>query len=135
MTDRPDNPIVLFDGVCNFCVGSVQFIIRRDREGAFRFASLQSDIGRELALEHGVDPDAMNSLLLFEQGKLHLRSTAALRIARRLRFPWHLARIFLLVPRILRDPIYRLIAANRYRLFGKREECMIPTPEIRERFL
>lgn len=135
MTDRPDHPIVLFDGVCNFCVGSVQFIIRRDREGAFRFASLQSDIGRELAVEHGVDPDAMNSLLLFEQGKLHLRSTAALRIARRLRFPWHLARIFLLVPRILRDPIYRLIAANRYRLFGKREECMIPTPEIRERFL
>ena len=128
-------PIVLFDGVCNFCESSVRFIIDRDPDGIFRFTSLQSETGRRLAIEAGGDPDAINSMILLEDGQLYTRSTAALRIARRLRLPWRLARIFLAMPEDLRDPFYALIAANRYRWFGKKEECMIPSPEIRERFL
>lgn len=129
------SPIILFDGVCNFCESSVRFIVDRDPRGVFRFASLQSEIGRELAIGAGGDPDAMNTMMLLEDGELYTRSTAALRIARRMRFPWRLARVFLAIPEEMRDPLYALVSANRYRWFGKKEECMIPSPEIRERFL
>lgn len=130
-----EGPVVLFDGVCNFCESSVRFIIDRDVRGTFRFASLQSERGGELARRHGADPDRLNTMMLIEGGELYTRSTAALRIARRLRLPWRLARLFLALPSEVRDPLYELIAANRYRWFGQKEECMIPGPEIRERFL
>ncbi len=130
-----ENPIILFDGVCNLCSGSVQFILRRDREGRFRFASLQSDAGRRLQAEHGLDPEALDSIVLIADGRTYKESDAALGIARRLGGPWKLLTVFRLVPRPLRDWAYRLIARNRYRWFGKTESCWLPTPELRGRFL
>lgn len=128
--------VVLFDGVCNFCNGTVRFIIERDPDARFGFAPLQSNVARELLAGHGyaaaVDPD---TVLLVEDGKVYERSTAALRIARRLRGPTRLAYAFVVVPRFVRDAVYRLIARNRYRWFGKSEECMVPTPSVRSRFL
>ena len=130
-----NHPIVLFDGVCNFCEGSVRFIIDRDPEGIFRFASLQSEFGKQLAQEHGSDAGALKTFMLVQDGKLYKRTSAALRVAARLKFPWPLASAFLIVPPFIRDVVYRIISKNRYRWFGKKEACMIPSPEIRERFL
>lgn len=136
-----ESAIVLFDGVCNLCNGAVQFILDRDRAGRFRFASLQSDSGRALLGQHGVpvpdgDPD---SIILVETTASGTRvlshSTAALRIARHLSFPWFLGYAAIVLPRPLRDLVYRFIAKNRYRWFGKTNECRVPTPEIRARML
>ncbi|MCC2683720.1 MAG: thiol-disulfide oxidoreductase family protein [Paenibacillaceae bacterium] len=134
MREQPENAIILFDGICNFCNGAVQFIINRDRRGYFRFASLQSEAGQKLIAGH---PRLHNldSIILIENGSAYSESTAIMRIAKHLDGPWKAARTFLLVPSILRDPLYRYIARHRYRWFGKREACMIPTPEIRQRFL
>lgn len=132
--DTP-HPIVLFDGVCNLCNGSVQFILKRDPRGRFRFASLQSEAGRRLMTEHGLDPDALSSVVVIEDGRAWQESSAALRIARHLPGGWKLLRIFAVIPRPLRDAVYRLIARNRYRWFGKTETCWLPTPELKERFL
>lgn len=129
------NPVVLFDGVCNFCEGSVRFIIDRDPKGIFRFASLQSEVGKRLAEEQGADASSLNTMMLVEGGTLYKRSSAALHIARRLRFPWFLAWIFIVVPPFIRDAAYNILARNRYKWFGEKDACMIPTPEIRERFL
>ncbi len=127
--------IVLFDGVCNFCNGSVNFIIERDLAGYFKFAPLQSEIGEELIAKHGIDPTKTDSVILIEDEKAYLHSTAALRIARRLGGIWSMFYVFAVVPRPVRDLVYKLFAKYRYRLFGKQDSCMIPTPEIRERFL
>ena len=128
-------PIVLFDGVCNLCNGSVQFLLKRDPEGRFRFASLQSDAGRSLMTEHGLDPDALSSVVVVEDGRVWQESSAALRIARHLPGAWKLLRVFAAVPRPLRDALYRWIARNRYHWFGKTETCWLPTPELKARFL
>ncbi len=128
-------PVIVFDGVCNLCNASVDLILRRDARQAFLFASNQSSEGRDLLTRHGVDPSDVSTIYLIEDGLAFSRSTAALRIARRLRFPWNLAYGLILIPRPVRDFLYRLIARNRYRLFGKRETCRLPTPEERERFL
>ena len=127
--------IVLFDGVCNLCNASVQFIIRRDPSGCFHFASRQSAPGRELLERHGLDPQRDDSIVLLERGRVYLRSTAALRIAQRLRWPWPLLFGFILVPRFLRDSLYDWIAANRYRWFGKSDTCLLPPAEAEDRFL
>ena len=138
--------IVLFDGVCNFCNSSVNFVIEHDREGYFKFAPLQSDAGRNFAKKFGFisetassgDADGLvpvDSMVLVENIKAFTCSTAALRIVRRLGFPWSLLYGFIVVPRAIRDYFYDLFAHYRYRLFGKKEECMLPTPEIRGRFL
>ena len=132
--DTP-HPVVLFDGVCNLCNGSVQFILKRDPRGRFRFASLQSEAGRSLMAEHGLDPDVLSSVVLVEDGRAWQESSAALRIARHLPGGWKLLRVFTVIPRPLRDAVYRWIARNRYRWFGKTETCWLPTPELRERFL
>lgn len=135
MPREPAHPVVLFDGVCNLCNRSVAYIIRHDPRGRFRLASLQSAVGRALVAEHGLDPDALDTVVLIERGKLYRKSDAALRIARRLRGPsrfWWTARF---VPRPLRDAAYGWVARNRYRWFGKRDECMVPGPGVRERFL
>jgi len=126
--------IVFFDGVCNLCNAAVRFIIKRDSEAYFRFASLQSDAAAQL-----VPPDCReqsgDSLILLEDGKCYGSSSAALRIARKLRLPWPVFYAGIAVPRFLRDPVYRWIARNRYRWFGKKDSCELPSPELKERFL
>jgi len=133
--DPKESAIVLIDGVCHMCQGLTQFIIRRDPRGVFRFASLQSEIGQELLRQGGMSESSIDTMVLIEDGKYYTRSTGALRIARRLRFPWSLSYVFILIPPFLRNLVYRWVARNRYRWFGQSSECMIPTPEIRRRFL
>lgn len=127
--------IVLFDGVCNFCNGSVNFMIEHDRAGYFKFAPLQSAIGEELVAKHGIDTAETDSVILIEDDNAYTHSTAALKIARHLDGIWSWTHAFTVVPRFLRDPFYKLFAKHRYRLFGKRDACMMPTPEIKARFL
>ena len=127
--------IVLFDGVCNFCNASVNFVIERDKAGYFQFAPLQSQIGIELLAKHSIDSSETDSVILVENDKAYTHSTAALRIARKLDGIWPLLYAFVIVPKPIRDLAYKLFARNRYRLFGKQEACMMPTPDIRQRFL
>jgi predicted DCC family thiol-disulfide oxidoreductase YuxK len=129
------HPIVLFDGVCNLCNGAVQLILRRDPAGRFRFASLQSPAGEELQTRLGIDPQALDSILLVEGERWYRESDAALRIAAGLSGPWKALGILRLIPHPLRDTAYRWIARNRYRWFGRQETCWLPTPELRGRFL
>ena len=131
-----DGPILLFDGVCNLCDATVQFVIENDPKGRFRFASLQSEAARRLLAERdGPAPEELpDSVVLLDDDGVHVHSDAALRTARRLRFPVALLGLLALLPRFLRDPGYRWIARNRYRWFGKQETCWVPTPELRERF-
>ncbi len=126
--------LILFDGVCNLCNRSVQFIIKRDPEGYFRFCSLQSERGRQLLSEYGVSSET-DSIVLIEKGKSYIKSGAALRICKHLSGGWKLLAFFLIIPAFIRDFIYDFVARNRYRWFGKREECMIPSAEIKSRFL
>ncbi|WP_203247841.1 thiol-disulfide oxidoreductase DCC family protein [Sporosarcina beigongshangi] len=127
--------IVLFDGDCNFCDSSVQFIIKRDPAAHFLFTSLQSDKGVELVKQYNIPAD-VDSLVLIENGKAFTKSSAALRIAKKLDGLWHLFFLFILVPRKIRDGVYDYVAKNRYKWFGKKEDaCMLPPPEIRKRFI
>lgn len=126
--------IVLFDGVCNLCNGAVRFIIDRDPAGRFRFASLQSSAARAVLGASAVEDPLPDSIVLVASGRVTTRSTAILRIARGLKFPWPLLYAFIVIPRRLRDAVYDVVARNRYRWFGRREVCMVPTPELRERF-
>jgi predicted DCC family thiol-disulfide oxidoreductase YuxK len=126
---------VLFDGVCNFCNGSVNFIIARDSEGYFKFAPLQAPLAEELLSNYEVDRDKIDSIILVEDDEVHLFSTAALKIARRLDGSWPLLYGFIIVPRPVRDFFYKMFAKYRYKMFGRTDQCMIPTPEVRERFL
>lgn len=127
--------IVLIDGVCHLCQGVVRFIIPRDPKARFLFAPLQSEVGAKLLSEAGLESGQLNTVILLENGKYYTESAAVLRIARKLRFPWPSAYICILVPRPLRDTLYRFVARNRYRWFGRDEQCMLPTPEIQRRFL
>lgn len=127
--------IVLFDGVCNFCNGAVNWVIEHDKDGYFKFAALQSEIGQELSAKYGIDQSATDSIILVEDEHAYTYSTAALRVAKRLGGTWSWTYAFIIVPTPIRDIFYKLFARNRYRLFGKQDACMIPTPEIRGRFL
>ena len=128
--------IILFDGVCNLCNNSVNFIIKHDKKDVFRFASLQSEIGQKLVSERGLDPDELDSIVLIEPGVAYYRkSTAALEISRELSGGYSLLKNFLFLPEGLRDVVYDLVANNRYKWFGKQESCMIPTPELKAKFL
>ena len=127
--------VVLFDGVCNLCNGAVDFILDRDPKGQLAFASLQSEAGQELLAQHGLSTENFDSVVLLKGGRVYQKSTAALEIAGRLKGAWPLLRAFKIVPRPLRDAIYNFIGSNRYRFFGKREQCRMPTPEIRNRFI
>lgn len=126
---------ILFDGVCNFCNGSVNFIIDRDPQAYFKFAPLQSEIGEKLLKENGIDKIETDSVVLIEDGKVYTRTTAALRIAKRLSGYWSWFYGFIVVPSFFRDIFYRLFAKYRYKMFGKQEACMLPSPEVRARFL
>ena len=128
------NNIVLFDGVCNLCNRSVDFIIRHEKSHKLQFASLQSDVGKSIVNKSGFD-EIPDSVMLYVDGKLLIRSDAVLAISTYLKRPYAYGIIFKYVPKILRDSVYNLIAKNRYRWFGKRETCRVPSADERERFL
>jgi predicted DCC family thiol-disulfide oxidoreductase YuxK len=137
MSEAKQNGIILFDGVCNFCNSSVNFIIDHDAKDYFKFAALQSEAGEQLQKEYGINAEdkSIDSVLLIEEGKLYTHSTAALRIARNLKGIWSLLYVFIIFPKPLRDFFYKRFAKNRYRLFGKRDACRLPSPEERAKFL
>ena len=129
--------VILFDGVCNLCNASVNFVIKRDRHDRFRYASLQSEIGKRLLEERHIDSNQVDSIVLIEPGVAYfLKSDAALEIANELGWPWKALYLFnYILPVQLRNNVYDLIARNRYRWFGKKDQCMIPTPSLRSKFL
>ena len=127
--------VVLFDGTCAFCEGAVKFIAARDPLGYFRFGTSQSPKAATLLASHGVSRQSARSIVLIEDGRVYLRSTASLRIARRLTYPWALLSGFLMVPRPLRDAAYKVVAAIRHRVAGPSTACDIPPPEIRDRLI
>jgi predicted DCC family thiol-disulfide oxidoreductase YuxK len=129
------NPIILFDGVCNLCSWWVQFTIKRDSRGLFRYAALQSRTGQGLLAKHGICPQSSETLLLVDGGSAFTKSDAILRIVSCLPGMWRLAGLFYLIPRFLRNQAYDFIARNRYRWFGKHDACMVTTPDIVHRFL
>ena len=128
-------PLVLFDGVCRFCNASVNFIIDHDRRGRVRFAALQSAAGQEVLRRFGLPTAGFDSLVLVEGGRCYTRSGAALRIARWLDGFWPVLSALIMLPPVLRDGAYDLLARNRYRWFGRFDACRMPTPELRQRFL
>jgi predicted DCC family thiol-disulfide oxidoreductase YuxK len=127
--------ILLFDGVCNLCNGMVSFIITRDKKGKFKFSSLQSEAGRSWLERVGLSENEFDSFVLIKNENYYLKSTAALKTLRELGGIWKIFYVFIWVPRPLRDFLYDIIAKSRYKVFGKRNTCMIPTPEIEARFL
>ena len=133
--DPAGHGVVLFDGTCAFCERSVRFIASRDPDGYFRFGASQNPAGAALLAAHGVTRESSRSLVLIEDGRLYLRSTAVLRVARRLSFPWWLASAALVVPVFLRDPVYRVVAAIRHRIAGRSNACEVPPKEIRDRMI
>lgn len=128
-------PLILFDGVCNFCCFWIQFLIRRDPNRRFRFAALQSSAGQETLRRLGLSADHLTTMILVEGDRHYVKSSAALRIARRMRGPWPPLFVFIVVPAPVRDFFYDFVARNRYRWFGRQESCMTPTADVRERFL
>jgi predicted DCC family thiol-disulfide oxidoreductase YuxK len=130
-----DNTIVLFDGVCNFCNSSVNFIIDRDYKNRFRFAALQSAKGREFLKQFNLDTENLKTIILIENGKYYTKTTAALRIAKHLKGFWKLTYVFIISPPFIRNIAYNIIAKYRYKWFGKKETCRIPAPAEKEKFL
>lgn len=130
-----DKPVILFDGVCNFCNASINFVIRQDKKNIFRFAPLQSNAGQQLAEKYFLPKENFETFILIDEGKVYTRSTAALKLLNLLPWYWKWLQLFWIVPRFLRDKVYDFVARNRYKWFGKKEVCMIPTPEMRSRFL
>ena len=128
-------PILFFDGVCNLCSASVQFIIGHEAAPTIRFASLQSDLAQQTLPPLGVDPSRLESLVFVEDGVARTKSTAALRVARYLRAPWRFLAGCVVVPRVVRDAVYDVVAASRYRLFGKKDACWLPSKALKARFL
>jgi predicted DCC family thiol-disulfide oxidoreductase YuxK len=131
----PDDCVVLFDGVCNLCNGLVRFLIARDRQARLRLASVQSDAGQAILAACELPTDEYDTMVFLERGRAYVKSTAFLRVVRYFPWPWPLLSAGLLVPRPVRDWLYDRVALNRYALFGRQEVCMVPTPEIRKRFL
>ncbi len=127
--------VIFFDGVCNLCQGSVQFVIQHDPKRYFRYASLQGQAGTEILKQQGLSVEEYDSFLLWENGKIYTRSTAALRVCRKLSGLWPILYLFILVPTFIRDAVYNWVARNRYRWFGKQETCWVPTPELRSLFI
>lgn len=132
---EPVTDIIIFDGVCNLCARSVQFILRHESGPHFSFTPLQSAAGARLLVSHGFSPTDVESFVLVSDGRVYTRSTAALRIAGHFKGAWQLLRVLWLVPRPLRDFLYNWVARNRYSWFGKADSCMVPTPELSSRFI
>jgi predicted DCC family thiol-disulfide oxidoreductase YuxK len=129
------HPIVLFDGVCNLCSSSVQFIIKRDKKNIFRFASLQSEIGQTLLKKNNLSTTELDSFVLVQNGKVYNKSTGALMVAKQLDGASRFLYSFIIIPTFIRDAVYTFIGSNRYKWFGKKETCWLPTPELRSKFL
>ena len=129
------NPVILFDGVCNFCNDSINFVIKRDKKSIIKFAALQSEAGQQLLTQFKLPIHSFDTFVFIEDGIIYTKSTAVLKVFRYLTPVWRLLYGFIIVPKFIRNGIYQLIAKNRYAWFGKRDACMIPTPEIRSRFL
>lgn len=129
-----NHPVVLFDGVCNLCNSSVQFIIERDDQNRFKFSSLQSEFGQNFLKHNQLNTEEFDSIILVEEEKFYSKSTAALKIGQELKgFRW--LKIFWIFPKFLRDFVYSMISKNRYKWFGKQENCWLPTPELKDKFL
>ena len=129
--------LILFDGVCNLCNNSVLYVIKRDKKNTFMFAPLQSEIGKEIIEKFNIDTTKTDSILLYnpERDKINYKSKAALKIASQLGFPTNILAIFLIIPSFISNWVYDFIAKNRYKWYGKKEACMIPTPELKSKFL
>jgi len=131
-----DKKLIFFDGVCNLCNASINYVIKHDKKNSFLFAPLQSEAAKKFLSNYSVDQSEMDSIVLFDhKNGISTKSTAALRIAKGLSFPINLSVVFFIIPTSLRNIVYNYIAKNRYRWYGKREECMVPTPELSEKFL
>lgn len=137
MYDVPENEyLVLFDGVCNLCDASVQFIIEHDKKNIFKFSPLESDMSRFIISKHQIDTKKTDSILLYTPDKkLYIKSTAALKIAAKLQFPIQLLSVFLIIPKPIRDVVYNFIAKHRYQWFGKKASCKIPTSDLHSKFI
>jgi len=127
--------IIIFDGLCNLCTGSIIFIIKRDPRAFFSFAAFQNEGGRKLLEDFGLTPDEMTSIALIEEDRLYTRSTAVLRIVRKLRAPWPVLYAFFIIPKFIRDPLYDWVARKRYRWFGQLDQCFMPSEELNSRFV
>lgn len=130
-----NHKVILFDGVCNLCNNSVNFLIKRDKKDRFRFATLQSDVGQEMVKKFEIDPSKTDSIVLIEKDKYFIKSTAVLKITKYLPGAYPLFYGFIIIPVFIRNWAYDYIARNRYKWFGKKENCMIPTPELQKKFL
>ena len=130
-----DQRVILFDGVCNFCNSAVNFVIKRDKGSKIKFSPIQSSHGQRIIKEHDFHLNDLSSFIFIEKGALYTRSTAALKVCKYLGGAWPIAYGFIIVPKFIRDGIYNLIAKNRYKWFGQKDECMVPTPDIKKRFL
>jgi predicted DCC family thiol-disulfide oxidoreductase YuxK len=132
---KKQDTILLFDGECNLCNGAVRFILPRDRGGVIRFASLQSPIAHQILAQYHYPMDEIDSVVLLEGGRIYTKSDAALRVARKLRGAWPLLYAFILLPASWRNALYDWVSRNRYTWFGKREQCLVPQPHWKQRFL
>ncbi len=130
-----NNNIILFDGLCNLCNGSVNFILKRDKTGKFKFASLQSEIGIELCKQHNINTQLVDSIILIKNDEVFIKSAAVLEILKDLPIGWRVLRIAIILPKVIRDWLYDFIAKHRYRIFGKKDECPIPSKDVQDRFL
>lgn len=133
--NRSETSIILFDGVCNLCNGFVQFILKRDKKEQFIFGALQSEKAKELLSAFNFSGEKMTTIVLIQNGKMYTQSTAVLNIAKRLDGGWKLCYGFVIIPKFLRDWVYSMVSKYRYKIFGERDACMIPTPELKRRFL
>ena len=127
--------IILFDGVCNLCNSSVNFVIKRDKKDQFRFGALQEEPGKSLLEKYHIDPKKTDSIVLIENERAYIKSTAALRVSRKLGGLYPLAYGFIIIPEFIRNWVYDIVARNRYKWYGKKDSCMIPTPELKQKFL
>lgn len=128
------NPVILFDGVCNLCNSSVQFVIKHDPKRQFRFASIQGDYGQQVLKQFHLPPDSLNSFILLKDNQIYTHSTGALKVAKQLSGAWPLLYAFIIIPAFIRNAVYQFIANNRYKWFGKKESCAMPSPELKALF-
>ena len=129
------NSVIFFDGVCNLCAASVQFIIKRDTKDTFKFASLQSPVSTEILQDFKINTQDLQSIVLVQNGVLHTESSAVLRIARQLNGLWPMLYVFIIIPKFIRDALYQIVAKNRYRWFGQSDQCMVPSQALKAKFL
>lgn len=129
-----NKPIIFFDGVCNLCNASVQFVIAHDKKDQFGFTAIQGELAKDVLPKFNVDQTQLSTVLLLEEGKLYTKSSAALRIAKKLDGAWPLLYGFIIIPKFIRDWFYDIIAKNRYKWWGKQESCWVPTPQLKSKF-